>query len=113
MDELTVNRVLAHPLIMCTSTRNLHGVYSVRLGVLRTEILILVNRSTKRPGRYNFKISHAIKTPLQGSACRTVKRGDRSEARALRHALSNLIRHYRQATGAGLSPGEHWLVWQP
>jgi len=112
MVDLKINDVLAHPLIARATANNTRGLYCVQIGALKTEILIMLMPSVKMPGWFDFKISHAIKTPLQTRAYRP--RGTSSETRAyaLRRAINSIVSHYQAAIDKGLRPGEDWLIWQ-
>jgi len=111
--DVMITRILRHPSISRYAANNARGVYCVWLGPLKTGVLILLTPSVEKYGYYDIKISHTIKTPLQGDAGSRQKwRRGRTQTDALRRALHDMLVHYREAVNAGHTPGEHWLVWQ-
>jgi len=112
MIDLEINRVLAHPLITRSKANNARGTYWVQIGTLKTEILIMLTPSAEKPGWFDFRISHTIKTPLQAVPYHPINRSGSSRANALHIALRTILHQYRTAINNGLTPGEDWLVWQ-
>jgi len=111
--DKAITRILDQPLISRAMANNTRGLYSVRIGVLKTDILIMLTPSTEKYGHFDIKVSHTIKTPLQARPYRQKWRCGRSQVDALRRSLHYLIEHYRKATRQGHKPGEDWLIWQP
>ena len=57
-----------------------------------------------------FRLSHAIKTPLQFGPYRTSCPIGGDPAYALNLAVMGLINYYREAVDDGHTPSEDWLV---
>ena len=112
MIDKAINRVLAQPIITWSVANNRYGVYGVRIGSLKTKILILLTPSTEKYGYFDIKVSHTIKTPLQTRPRRPKWRCGRSKVDALRRSIRDIICQYCKATAKSFKPGEDWLIWQ-
>ena len=79
----------------------------ILLGSLRTPITIDIHPF----GDYwEFKVSHAIHTPVQIAPYWTSRPFDDSPSAALRRAVAGLESYYLQAKRLGYEPSEGWLV---
>ena len=104
MIDKAINRILDQPLILCAEANNTRGIYSVRIGTLKTDILIMLTPSAEKYGHFEIKVSHTIKTPLQAKPYRQKWRRGSSQVDALRRALHYLIEHYRQLRNVWNAP---------
>lgn len=85
------------------------GIFEVRLGKLETPVTIDLGQFMDSD-QTKFRVSHAIKTPVQIGPYRTSKPFGDYPAYALHRAISGLTDYYRQAVKEGHKPSEQWLV---
>ena len=107
--EHDFDSVLDNDLVEVVERDNAKGYFCIRIGTLDTPVMIHLGRYMTTDETKYF-VSHAIKTPLQGSPYRTSQAFDDTPAGALRKAVFGLTNYYRRAVGEGHEPNEDWLV---
>ena len=105
----TFENVLDYELVTVVTRDDSRGVFEIRVGELETIVTIELRRDMSRNDT-EFRLSHAIKTPLQIGPYRTSCPIGGDPAYALNLAVTGLINHYREAVDDGHSPSEDWLV---
>ena len=84
--------------------------FRIRVGALATVITIKIGKRRGPHGRYEYKASHAIRTPEQmGPYLSSIPYGDTPEE-ALAKAIDDLTIFYSVGVRAGHEPAESWLV---
>ena len=86
-----------------------HSGYSFWLKEIPTEIKITLSINGERGG-FNFRTSHAIKTPLQAGPYQPSRPWGDDAAYSLHLAVTSITQYYREAVIAGLKPDPTWLV---
>jgi hypothetical protein len=105
----TFDSALDDDLVTVVTRHDAMGTFEVRLGELETLITIDLGRFMDSD-KTKFRVSHAIKTPLQAGPYRTSTPVDDYPAYALRRAITGLTDYYRDAVKKGHKPSEQWLV---
>ena len=105
----TFDKVLENPLVTVVNRVDEMGIFEIRVGVLETIVTIELGRYMSSDTT-KFAVSHAIKTPLQGTPYRTSRPFDDSPEYALHRAIEGLTIYYRDAVMQGHEPNEIWLV---
>ncbi len=83
--------------------------FSFWLKEIPSEIKISLSVNGQRGG-FNFRTSHAIKTPLQAGPYHPSRPWGDDAAYALHLAVTSITQYYREAVNAGLKPDTSWLV---
>lgn len=105
----TLNKALEDDLITVVSRDDTSGLYKVKVGDLSTVVTITLKRQPNTR-RTDFRVSHAIHTPmLNGPYHTSLPFGD-DAAHALHSAITGLTMWYHQALEKGHKPIESWLV---
>lgn len=105
----TFDSALADDLVEVVSRDDSMGIFEIQIGTLKTIITIDLGRFMDSEWT-KFRISHAIKTPVQIGPYRTSRPFSDYPAYALQQAISGLAGAYREAVNAGYTPKENWLV---
>ncbi len=105
----TFDSALDDPDVTVVERDDARGDYALTIGDLTTLVTIELRRPLTG-SHVEFRTSHAIKTPLQGSPYWTSKPFDDDAPYALHRAVNGLTSYYRQAINGGHTPSEQWLV---
>ena len=106
----TFSEVLDEALVTPVRSDAASGTFDIRIGALATVITIRIGKQRGSNGRYEYKTSHAIRTPEQ--VCpylSSIPYGDTPEE-ALGKAIDDLTIFYSVGVRAGHEPAESWLV---
>ena len=83
------------------------------IGTLAGVITIRIDKRRTTRGKYEYKVSHAIRTPEQlGPYLSSIPFGDTPQE-ALAKAIDDLTIFYSLGVQAGHEPAEDWLVRRP
>ena len=106
----TFAKVLEADLVTLVSSDIAAGTFEIRVGTLATVITIRISKRRGSTGRYEYTVSHAIRTPEQlGPYLSSIPYGDTPEE-ALAKAIDDLTIFYSVGVRAGHKPAESWLV---
>ena len=106
----TFAEVLDTDLVTAVSSDIASRTFRIRIGALRTVITIRISQRRGPHGRFEYKASHAIRTPSQmGPYLSSIPYGDTPED-ALAKAIDDLTIFYSVGVRAGHQPAESWLV---
>jgi hypothetical protein len=105
----TFDSALNDDLVTVVTRRDAMGIFEVRVGELETLITIDLGRFMDSD-KTKFRVSHAIKTPLQAGPYRTSIPFADYPAYALHRAITGLTDYYRDAVKKGYEPRQQWLV---
>ena len=109
----TFAEVLGGDLVTPVSSDMASRIFRIRIGTLSTEITIRIGKRRGSSGRYEYKASHAIRTPEQmGPYFSSIPYGDTPQE-ALAKAIDDLTIFYSVGVRAGHEPAESWLVRRP
>ncbi len=104
----TFDDVLADDLITVVHRNDSRGVFTLRIGEIRTQIEITLSRYMDCD-RTSYWLTHAIKTPIQTYACRPSHPEADYPAFALFQVVSDMTHWYRNAVEQGHHPSDDWL----
>ena len=96
-------------LVTVLERRDEEGIFKVRIGTLKTPVSIRLCRFALRD-MTRVQVSHAVKTPDQGTPYSVNDQIENNPAEALKMAVFRLTLQYREAVIAGHTPSEDWLV---
>ena len=105
----TFDEVLGNGLLDIIERNDEMDEFVVRIGSLETPVTIELGRFMKSE-RTKFRLSHAIKTPLQAGPYRTSLPFGDDPGYALHRAIDGLASWYEKAVEEGHEPSEDWLV---
>ena len=106
----TFAEVLEADLVTPVSSDIASQTFKIRIGTLATVITIRISKRRGSAGRYEYTVTHAIRTPEQlGPYISSIPHGDTPEE-ALAKAIDDLTIFYSLGVRAGHKPAESWLV---
>ena len=105
----TIEAALADQDITLIEQNDAMGEYVFTIGELETTVIVTLRR-LPHDEAFEFRTSHAIKTPTQIAPYTTSQPFEKDYAYALHRAVSGLTEYYREGVAAGYQPAEDWLV---
>jgi len=104
---------LERDLVTVVSSDTESRTFRIKIGTLATVITIRISKRRGPNGRYEYTVSHAIRTPKQaGPYLSSIPFGETPEA-ALGKAIDDLMIFYSLGVRDGYEPAEGWLVRRP
>lgn len=105
----SIETALADKDITLIEQNDAMGEYVLTIGQLETPVVVTIRR-LPHDETFEFRTSHAIKTPTQLTPYNTSQPFEKDYAYALHRAVSGLTEYYREGTIAGHQPNVDWLV---
>ena len=106
---MTIDEILANPLIEVTDRHDEIGSFGIKIRGLETHVSIELGRYRSEETT-KYRLSHAIHTPMQAGPYWTSNPTDANWEWALHRAIDNLLSFYKKAVDEGYTPAEKWLV---
>jgi len=105
----TIETALADPDISLIEQNDAMGEYIFTIGEIETPVIVTIRR-LPHDETFEFRTSHAIKTPTQIAPYNTSNPFEKNYASAIHRAITGLTDYYREGIDAGHLPNLSWLV---